>query len=246
LRRFPTVATRILLADDDDAITSELAPLLRRAGFEVSIAEDGDAALRLAGQIRPDCIVLDVLMPACDGREVCRRLRASGDSTPVVMLTQVGASGERAMALEEGADDYLNKPFDPSELIARIRAVVRRTSNRAHTGSPANARWLLSGALALDRSARRVLLDGRQVAMTAKALAVLEHLMLRQDEVLSRDRLLDEVWGWAYPVTTRAVDVRIAELRRALNDDAEQSRFVETVIGEGYRFAAGVEARHTV
>jgi DNA-binding response OmpR family regulator len=239
---FPIVATRILLADDEVAITSELAPQQRRAGFEVSVAEDGNAALRLAVQLQPDCIVLDVLMPACDGREVCRRLRAAGDTTPVVMLTQFGASGERAMALEEGADDYLNKPFDPTELVARIRAVLRRTRERGKTGSLANARWLVAGSLALDRSARRILLDGRPVALTAKALAVLEYLMLHQDEVLSRDRLLDEVWGWAYPVATRAVDVRIAELRRALHEDADRSRFVETVIGEGYRFAAVVTA----
>src|SRR5919197_2773964 len=116
----------ILLADDEDAITAELQPFLERAGFAVLLARNGEAALRIARSSDPDLIVLDVLMPHLDGREVLRRLRADGRWNPVVLLTQVGAAGERAMALEEGADDYLNKPFDPGELVARIRAVLRR------------------------------------------------------------------------------------------------------------------------
>ena len=235
-------ATRILLADDEEAITSELAPLLQRSGFEVAVARDGDEALRLAQTLRPDFIVLDVLMPGLNGREVCRRLRAAGNWTPVLLLTQVGTAGERAMALEEGADDYLNKPFDPSELVARIRAVLRRAQARPGGQPLASARRLVSGRLVLDRPARRALLDGREVPLTAKALALLEHLMLHQGEVLSRERLLDEVWGWDYPVATRAVDVRIAELRRLLHDDADEPRYLETVIGEGYRFVGPVEA----
>jgi DNA-binding response OmpR family regulator len=145
--------SRILLADDEDAITSELAPLLQRSGFEVIVARDGDEALRVTRRERPDLLVLDVLMPGANGREVCRALRASGDQTPILLLTQVGAAGERAMALEEGADDYLNKPFEPAELIARIRAVLRRVQ----PGTPplASARHLRSGGMVLDRPARR-------------------------------------------------------------------------------------------
>ncbi len=228
----------ILLADDEEAITAELRPFLERAGFVVLLARDGEAALRIARASDPDLIVLDVLMPHLDGREVLRRLRADERWNPVVLLTQVGAAGERAMALEEGADDYLNKPFDPGELVARIRAVLRR----ARPGRPPLAanRHLTSGRLRLDRVARRSWLGESELHLTPKALGVLEYLMTHSDELLSRDRLLDVLWGWDYPGGTRAVDNRVAELRRALGDDASAPAWIETVPGRGYRFAAAV------
>jgi DNA-binding response OmpR family regulator len=187
----------------------------------------------------PDLIVMDVLMPQLDGREALRRIRAEGDWTPIILLTQVGESGERAMALEEGADDYLNKPFDPHELIARIRAVLRR----ARPGKPPlAAAWSLRhGELQMDRRARRAHLGDEELSLTPKAFALLEYLMTHPDELVTRERLLDVVWGWDYPVGTRAVDTRIAELRKALDDDASDPRFIETVPGEGYRFASDVE-----
>ncbi len=230
---------RILLVDDEEAITSHLAPFLERSGFSVMIAADGEAALRWVEDVAPDLIVLDVLMPRLNGRETLRRLRQAGDWTPVILLTQVGTPAERAMALEEGADDYLNKPFEPYELVARIRAVLRRVQRGGQ--SLAGARRLRSGPLELDRQARRITLGGFEVPLTTRALALLEYLMLHPDEVLSRERLLDAVWGWDYPAATRAVDTRIAELRRALNDDVENPQFIETVIGEGYRFIGQVE-----
>jgi DNA-binding response OmpR family regulator len=231
---------RILLVDDEEAITSNLVPFLERTGFTVEVASDGEEALRRVADFAPDLIVLDVLMPKLDGREVCRRLRAAGNWTPIIMLTQVGSPAERAMSLEEGADDYLNKPFDPYELVARIRAVLRR----ARPGVPplSAARRLACGSLVLDRPARRALLAGRELPLTPKSVAVLDYLMTHPDEVISRERLLDAVWGWDYPTGTRAVDVRIAELRKALDDDAAQPRYVETVPGQGYRFVGTVEA----
>ena len=232
---------RVLLVDDEEAITAQLAPFLERASFTVEVAGDGEEALRRVADFAPDLIVLDVLMPRLDGRETLRRLRQAEDWTPVILLTQVGSPAERAMALEEGADDYLNKPFEPYELIARIRAVLRRAQRG---GQPlAGAQRLRSGPLELDRQARRATLGGREIPLTARALALLEYLLLHPDEVLSRERLLDAVWGWDYPVATRAVDTRIAELRRALNDDAENPQFIETVIREGYRFIGQVEVR---
>ncbi|CCF85671.1 response regulator transcription factor [Nitrolancea hollandica] len=233
------MSIRILLADDEEAITAELAALLERSSFTVEVAHDGDDALRKATALRPDLIVLDVLMPGINGREVCRRLRDAGNWTPIIMLTKVGSPGERAMSLEEGADDYLNKPFDPFELVARIRAVLRRA--QPGTQPLASARRLVSGPLTLDRPSRRATLAGQELVLTSKALALLEYLMLHRDEVLRRERLLDEIWGWDYPVATRAVDVRIAELRKALGDDIERPRFIETVVGEGYRFLGTVE-----
>jgi len=238
--RTPMDTPRLLLVDDEPAITENLAPFLQRAGFEVAVAADGEEALREAARVRPDLIVLDVLMPRLDGREVLRLLRRAGDWTPVILLTQVGESTERAMALEEGADDYLNKPFDPYELVARIRAVLRR----ARPGKPplAVARSLVSGPLRLDRLSRRVYLEGQELTLTPKAVALLEYMMTHPDELLSRERLLDAVWGWDYPTGTRTVDTRIAELRRALGDDAAEPDYIETVPGQGYRFIAPVEA----
>jgi DNA-binding response OmpR family regulator len=233
------MSIRILLADDEEAITAELAALLERSSFTVVVAHDGDDALRKATALRPDLLVLDVLMPGINGREVCRRLRDAGNWTPIIMLTKVGSPGERAMSLEEGADDYLNKPFDPFELVARIRAVLRRA--QPGTQPLASARRLVSGPLTLDRPSRRATLAGQELVLTSKALALLEYLMLHRDEVLRRERLLDEIWGWDYPVATRAVDVRIAEIRKALGDDTERPRFIETVVGEGYRFLGPVE-----
>jgi DNA-binding response OmpR family regulator len=233
---------RVLLVDDEQAITANLAPLLERAGFAVAVAADGEEALRQVTAFAPDLIVLDVLMPRLDGREVLRRLRQQGDWTPVILLTQVGASAERAMALEEGADDYLNKPFDPHELIARIRAVLRRRGRTAGRRPLAMASRLRADDVTLDRPARRVERDGQPVELTARAVALLEYMMLHAQEVLSRERLLDAVWGWDYPVATRAVDARVAELRSVLDDDPDDPRFIETVVGRGYRFVASVEA----
>jgi len=231
---------KILLVDDERAITSNLTPLLERSGFLVAVAADGEEALRQVADFEPDLVVLDILMPRLDGREVLRRLRQADNWTPVILLTQVGESTERAMALEEGADDYLNKPFDPHELVARVRAVLRR----ARPGQPplASAQRLASGDLSLDRRTRRAYVGSEELRLTPKAIALLEYLMTHPDELLTRDRLLDTVWGWDYPTGTRTVDTRIAELRRALNDDPGQPKYIETVPGQGYRFVGHVEA----
>jgi len=230
----------LLLVDDEAAITDNLAPFLERAGFDVRVARDGSEALQVAPEFGPALIVLDVLMPRLDGRETLRQLRRAGVNTPVILLTRVGEATERAMALEEGADDYLNKPFDPHELVARVRAVLRRS----HPGQAplATAAKLVCGVLVLDRVARRVRHVDREVTLTPKALALLEYLMARPDELVTRERLLDAVWGWDYPTGTRTVDTRMSELRRALGDNPAEPRYIETVPGQGYRFVGRVEA----
>jgi DNA-binding response OmpR family regulator len=230
---------RLLLVDDESAILENLAPFLERSGFTIVTAANGSEALRQIAAVPPALIVMDVLMPVLDGRETLRRLRQEKNWTPIILLTQVGESSERAMALEEGADDYINKPFDPYELIARIRAVLRR----ARPGQPplAAATRLASGPLLFDRASRRAWLEKVELTLTPKAAALLEYLMTHPDELISRERLLDAVWGWEYPVGTRTVDTRIAELRRVLSDDPAQPRYIETVSGQGYRFAGAVE-----
>jgi DNA-binding response OmpR family regulator len=233
-----TFRPTLLLADDDLAITQSLAPFLERSGFHVIAVPDGKAALECIQSHHPELVILDVLMPRMDGREVLRRVRRGNAALPVILLTQVGESTERALALEEGADDYLNKPFDPHELLARVRAVLRRSRPGVRSLSTA---WLLTaGVLRLDRRARRAWLDDAPLELTPKAFSVLEYLMTHPEEAVSRERLLDAVWGWAYPAGTRTVDTRMAELRRALDDDPEAPQFIETVSGEGYRFIAPV------
>lgn len=232
------VRPRILLVDDDDTIREHLVPVLERGGFDVSWAADGNEALTSIAESRPDMVVLDVMMPNLDGRETLRRIRSDEGWLPVILLTQVGESYERAAALDEGADDYLNKPFDPSELMARIRAVLRRFRSGAVSLTAAGE--LSAGRLRIDRTARRIWLDANEVTATPKAFALLEFLMARPDEVFSRDRLLQSVWGFDAIVSTRAVDHRVAELRRLLGDDPSAPVFIETLPSVGYRFCAAV------
>lgn len=230
---------KLLLVDDETAITDRLSPFLTRAGFEVKVAPDGEVALREVASYAPDLIVLDVLMPRLNGREVLRQLRQKGDWTPIILLTQVGESGERAMALMEGADDYINKPFDPNELVARIKTVLRRSSPGQ---APLTlAERLRCGDLVLDRTRRRAYLNTVEIDLSPKAMSLLEYLITHPDELLSRERLLDAVWGWDYPIGTRTVDTRVAELRRVLGDDPSDPQYIETIPGEGYRFIGKVE-----
>jgi len=241
-RQSPTPADPrpfVVLAEDDPAVAQTLAPLLARSGFQVEVVGDGLAALEAVARREPDVCVLDVLMPRLDGREALRRLRRSGRHVPVLLLTEVGDAAERAMALEEGADDYLNKPFDPAELIARIRAVLRR----ARPGRPplSAAHVLQAGQLRLDRVSRRAWLGERELVLTPRAMTLLDYFLTHPDELLHRDRLLQVLWGFDNPVGTRALDNRIAELRKALRDDATAAQWIATVPSVGYRFVAAVD-----
>jgi DNA-binding response OmpR family regulator len=230
---------KLLIVDDEVDLLAELEPLMERAGYQVVKAMDGQDALEMIDKDPPDLVILDVLMPRLDGREVVRRLREKDNWIPIILLTKVGTPSERAMSLQEGADDYINKPFDPMELIARVQAVLRRTQK----GTESLASWtkLESGELTIDRQTRQARLRDQTLNLTARAFGVLEYLMLLPMEIIARERLLDEVWGWSYPVQTRAVDIRIAELRKALGDDASEPRYIETVVGHGYRFLGEVK-----
>jgi DNA-binding response OmpR family regulator len=233
--------TELLLADDERAITDYLKPILEKAGFQVTVVRDGLSAMNHINQMLPDLVILDVLMPGLDGREVCRQMRASGNWTPVIMLTQVRTPSTKVLSLEEGADDYLCKPFDHKELIARVRALLRRRSIIPQSKPLSMASKFLSLDLVLDRCLRQVEKSGDLLVLTPKAFSLLEYLMLYHDQVHSREQLMDRVWGWMQPVATRAVDMRIAELRRALGDEADLPVYIETLIGVGYRYLPPVE-----
>jgi DNA-binding response OmpR family regulator len=231
--------SHILLVDDESSILDNLAPFLERAGFEVSTSQNGKQALDVINREEIDLVVSDVLMPVMDGRELLRSLRQENNWIPVILLTQVGEAFERAVALEEGADDYINKPFEPHELTARVKAVLRRAKPDT---PPLTAAWQLScGELDFDRRSRRAYLNKEEITLTPKAMVLLEYLMTHPDELVSRERLLDVVWGWDYPVGSRAVDTRVAEIRKVLGDDASNPRYIETIPGQGYRFASDVE-----
>lgn len=231
--------TKLLLVDDEESVISMLKTFLELSGFEVVTARNGVEALAYTAQHRPDLIVLDVLMPHLDGRETLRQLRSRGDWTPVILLTQVTGTAQRIMAIEEGADDYLNKPFDPQELVVRIRAVLRRT--QAGKQPLQSSRRLSSYEVVLDRSTRRVFVAGQERPVTPKSTSILEYFMTHPNELISRAQLLDVVWGWESGIGERAVDTRIAELRKVLQDDPADPRFIETVPGAGYRYIAPVE-----
>lgn len=232
---------RLMIVDDEVDLLAELKPLMERSGYEVLSAINGEQALELAASAKPDLIVLDMLMPRVDGRNVLRRLREAGNWTPVILLTKVNAPVERIMSLQEGADDYLNKPFDPLELVARVQAVLRRTQRDSMPLS--SFRYLVSDKLELDRQGRQVQYSGKVLNLTSRAVGVLEFLMLNPHEIVLRERLLDEVWGWGATLETRAVDMRIVEIRKALEEVSGQTTFIETIIGRGYRFLMNVTGK---
>ena len=229
---------KLLVVDDESDLLAELKPLLERSGFLVHTALDGISALRQIEQESPDLVILDILLPNMSGRDILRQLRQQNNWVPVILLTQISTPMERIVSLQEGADDYINKPFDPFELVARIQAVLRRTSINAQ--SLTGFQKVTCDDLILNRVNRQATLNGRALTLTTRAFGVLEYLMLNAGTIISRDRLLDQVWGWSNPIESRAVDIRVAEVRKALNDTADQPRYIETVIGRGYRFLGEV------
>lgn len=231
---------RLLIVDDEVGLTNNLAAYFERSGFHVAIAHNGFSALQKIKQFAPHVVLLDILMPpGIDGREVLRRLRQYDTRTAVIMLTQVTGATERGLTLEEGADDYVNKPFDPFELLARIRAVLRRIGTGQASFSAATK--LRCYDLLLDRRAARAYLNGKPLDLPNRTLALLEYLLCHPDELITRQRIISSVWAMDDLVGERMVDHRIWELRRILRDDPENPRYIETVPGRGYRFIGPVE-----
>jgi DNA-binding response OmpR family regulator len=226
-------ATRIaLVVDDEPAITELVRDALTSEGFSVDTAFDGLAALRSARKHSPDIVVLDIGLPGLDGFEVCRALRKETNA-PVVFLTARGAEVDRIVGLELGADDYIVKPFSPRELIARVRAVLRRSG-----AAPleAAARRVV-GAIAVDAQRREVTLDGKPVRLKPREFDVLWLLACNEGRVFTRDQLIETVWGFDFDGDPRTVDVHVRRIRRALGDDARAPRYLHTIHGLGYKLS---------
>jgi len=224
------VAERVLLIEDDARLAGMASEYLGAAGFDVVQVGSGGAALERLGREPYDALVLDLTLPDIDGLEVCRRVRAKWD-TPVLMLTARGEPMDRVVGLELGADDYLPKPFEPRELLARLRALLRR----AH--APARASVLRFGRLEIDRDARLVRVDGADRTLTSLQYALLVALAENAGRVLSRDALMDLVKGQPLEAFDRSIDVHVSRIRAAIEDDPKKPRRLITVRGAGYVFA---------
>jgi two-component system, OmpR family, response regulator MprA len=218
---------RLLVVEDDPQVRAMLTRALRYEGFEVAAACDGAEAMASLRSSRPDLLLLDLLLPDADGVDLCERLRADGDPLPILMLTARDTVSDRVAGFEAGADDYLIKPFSTAELVARVRALLRRARDRP----PPSARRV--GDLQLDASTHEVRRGGRPVRLTRREFDLLALFLDHPGTVLDRERLLTEAWGYHSPVETNAIDVYVGYLRRKLEEGGEP-RVIHTVRGVGY------------
>ena len=222
---------RILVVDDEPHIVELVRYNLAQEGFEVSVAYDGHDAIEKAKTDTPDLVILDLMLPYVDGMEVCRQIRRES-SVPILMLTAKHGEQERVVGLELGADDYVTKPFSPRELVARVRAILRRTAREAQRPT---ARPVAVGALLLDPTTHEVRLRGRLVDLTTKEFDLLQLLLSHPNRVFTRDFLLEHIWGYDYFGSTRTVDMHISRLREKIEDDPDAPTYVTTVRGVGYK-----------
>lgn len=219
----------VLVVEDEESIADLLRLYLSRDGFAVSTACDGDEALRRIRELRPSLVLLDVGLPGVDGIEVCREMRAAQDWTPVIFCTARDEEVERIVGLELGADDYITKPFSPREVVARVKAVLRRAD-----GSPARSAVVTVGDVRLERQSRRCWISGRELSLTPTEFDLLGRLMEHPGRVFGRDELLKDVWGYVTAVTSRTVDVHVAQLRGKLGAPG----IIRTARGVGYALDA--------
>lgn len=224
---------RILVIEDDVSLAGMVGEYLRSAGMQVDAAHDATSGLAKLSRDRPDAVILDLMLPDLDGFEVCRRIRARSD-VPVLMLTARGDDTDRIVGLEIGADDYLPKPFNPRELLARLRAILRRSSGMRRSGKEA----MRFGRLEIDPASRRVTLGEESCALTGYQFDVLHALASNAGRVMSRDQLMDQLRGEALDAYDRSIDVHISRVRAVIEDDPHHPRRIITVRGSGYVFAS--------
>jgi DNA-binding response OmpR family regulator len=224
---------RVLVVDDEPMVRDVLTRYLARDGFDVETASDGEAALAAFETATPDLVLLDLMLPRLDGFEVFRRLRESGVTSPVIMLTARGEVTDRIVGLEIGADDYVSKPFSPKEVVARVRAVLRRSRGRAPSGGTGVLRF---DELLIDPRTREVSVGGAAAQLTPKEFDLLHFLASRPRVVFSRYRLLDELWDVAFDGDPATVTVHVRRIREKIERDPSEPRRLVTVWGAGYRF----------
>jgi DNA-binding response OmpR family regulator len=231
------MATRtILVVEDEDSIALPLATALQREGWATRVTGSVPEAIALAAELQPDLMLLDVMLSDGSGLDVCREVRRHS-SLPIIMLTARGDETDRVVGLELGADDYVVKPFSARELIARIRAVLRRVPD-GEVAPQAVEAAIEIGAVAVDPAMRRATLEGAELALTRREFDLLALLARNAGTVLTRERLMDEVWDTNWFGSTKTLDVHVSSLRRKLGDDAAESRYLHTVRGVGFRFAS--------
>jgi two-component system phosphate regulon response regulator OmpR len=237
MSQVPIRADKILVVDDDARIRDLLRRYLAQEGFDVLQAEDGKSLTRILLREAVDLIVLDLMMPGEDGLSICRRLRAANDRTPIIMLTAKGEDVDRIVGLEVGADDYLGKPFNPRELLARIHAVLRRRPTQEAPGSPSiDAEVISFGPFTFDLGARTLYRDGQELQLTTGEFAMLKALVRHPRQPLSREKLAQMARGREFEPFDRSLDVQISRLRKLLEVDATNPRYIQTVWGVGYVF----------
>ena len=233
---------RILMIEDDASLASMVGEYLHAAGMQVEAAHDAAAGLAALSRVKPDAVILDVMLPDLDGFEVCRRIRARS-GVPILMLTARGDDTDRIVGLELGADDYLPKPFNPRELLARIRAILRRVGSDGRIGGADGAgsgagEAMRFGRLEIDPAARRATLGGEPCALTGYQFDVLCALASNAGRVMSREQLMDRLRGEALEAFDRSIDVHVSRIRSAIEDDPRHPRRIVTVRGAGYVFAS--------
>jgi DNA-binding response OmpR family regulator len=229
------MANKILLIEDDAGITMALTDLLRAEDYQVEAAADGLTGLAQASEGRFDLIILDVMLPGKNGFDVCRDLRQRNVTTPIMMLTARGQVIDKVLGLKLGADDYLCKPFEPIELLARLEALLRRSQSSAPAEPPDTFGF---GSVVVNFRSTEVFSGGRVVELSAREFQLLRYFIEKRGATLSRDQLLRDVWGYESGILTRTVDVHVGLLRQKLEDDAKEPRHFLTMRGHGYKFVA--------
>lgn len=226
------MGNKVLVVDDEKLIVKGIKYSLEQDEMKVDCAYDGEEALRLAGENQYDIILLDVMLPALDGFEVLKRIREFS-SVPIIMLTAKGDDMDKILGLEYGADDYITKPFNILEVKARIKAIIRRSGRN---NPVENTKVIVKGDLQIDVDARRVMIEGKEINLTAKEFDVLELLVTNPNKVFSREKLLNIVWDYEYPGDVRTVDVHIRRLREKIEKNPSEPKYVYTKWGVGYYF----------
>ncbi|MFJ7934869.1 response regulator transcription factor [Sporosarcina sp. NPDC096371] len=226
---------KVLIVDDEQPIRTLLEYNLKQAQYETISAADGEEAVQKAESEKPDLILLDLMLPKMDGIDVCKTLRQRGVDIPIIMLTAKGDELDKVLGLEMGADDYMTKPFSPREVVARVKAVLRRSGDSGERGSD-DTRMISSGLLTVHPEQYGAYLDKVELEFTPKEFELLVYFMQNKNRVLSRDQLLSAVWNYDFAGDTRIVDVHVSHLREKIEENTKKPTFIKTVRGIGYKF----------